>query len=126
MNTSEQTNQDDTIYLYSFWCKGIAGAPPDEYGMHLTGEEDDAPKPLPDRTQGGLDTAGYSYWALSYSPTDELPPLLIHIYFEGPLPPDEQRDVLNRLTYNTAMQFLFAEEDAELETPVHPPDDLII
>lgn len=99
----------DRLQLYAYVQKGIAGAPEDVHGVHITGEVDDAPRPIADRTAGGLAAAGYAYWAVSG------PECLLHVYYEGLLPDEERRDAINQQLYGLALVTLqrWAEEDAE-------------
>lgn len=98
------TNPNEIVEIYAFVCKGIAGAPVDVYGCHLTTDPDDKPKPIPNRSAGGQ--AGYSYWALLFLTTKFPPPVIIHIYFEGPLPTDRQRHQINYSVTQFIRQFL--------------------
>lgn len=94
------------IELYAFVCLGINGAPPRMHGLHLTGDHTDSPKPLPDKTAGGLKKARYVYWALSIMPSADLPAVLIHVYYEGSMPDDPERDVINNAIQQVAGQAL--------------------
>lgn len=87
----------DTVQLYAYIQKGIAGAPAGEYGLHLTGDPADAPPPPPE----------YAYWALSI---DE-PPALIHVHFEGALPADEERDVVNSAVMELFRRAMLSQEE---------------
>jgi hypothetical protein len=103
------SEERDPLQLYAYVQKGIAGAPEDVHGVHVTGEIDDTPKPIAGRTEGGLASAGYSYWAVFG------PECLLHIYYEGPLPNEARRDAMNQQLYGLALVTLqrWAEEDAE-------------
>lgn len=102
----EVGGEDETVQLFAIIQKGIAGAPPDDYGLHLTSDLTDAPKPLPDQPW----QAGYSFWALSFAAYANYPAVLIHVYYEGPMPPDRERDGINQQIQNVAGQALFGEE----------------
>lgn len=100
----------ETVEVYAFVCKGIAGAPADQYGVHLTGDPEDSPKPLPAHTAAGLPKTGFSYWALSAEAYGEFPSVLIHIYFEGDLPGVPERDWINKAIQRLTGQALFGSE----------------
>lgn len=104
------SDQPEKIELYAFLQKGIAGAPPDVHGLHLTGDPTDAPKPVPIRNAGNLQQAGYSFWALSFAAYNDYPAVLILVYYEGPMPSDQERDVINRSIQEIAGQALFGED----------------
>lgn len=40
-------------------------------------------------------TRGLAYWALSFDAYGPYPPVLVHIFCAGSLPPDERRDQIN-------------------------------
>lgn len=100
----------ETIEVYAFVCKGIAGAPADQQYGHLTGDPEDSPKPLPDQIVDSLQKAGFSYWALSAEAYGEFPSVLIHIYFEGDWPGDPERDWINKAIQRLAGQALFGSD----------------
>ncbi len=95
--------QPENVELYAFIQKGIAGAPPDRHGLHLTGDPADAPR--------SLQQAGYAYWALSIAGGDDYPAVLIHVYYEGPMPGDHERDGLNRQVQRITGEALFGEQE---------------
>ncbi len=89
----------NTMEIFAYVCRGIAGAPLPYFGMHITSDPNDQPK--------RLDTwADQSYWALSADAANGYPPVLMHVFFEGP-PPDEQtRDWINRHVLRFTVEFL--------------------
>ncbi len=93
----------ETIEVYAYVCKGIAGAPGGEYGMHVTGDQGDQPRPL--------DTwADQSYWALSADESNGYPPVLMHIHYEGPLLDERVRDEINYHVKRLTGKLLFNRE----------------
>lgn len=108
----------ENVEVYAFIQKGINGVPPDRHGLHLTGDPADAPRPIPARQARSLQQAGYSYWALSALAYDDFPAVLIHIYYEGPMPDDRERDAINKVVQNLTGQWLFENKS---DTP--PPEE---
>jgi hypothetical protein len=90
----------DTIEVYAYIAKGLSGAPADQFGMYVTGEETDQPRPV-------ATWAKQSYWALSGDGSGGYSPVLIHIYYEGDLPDDHQRDYINGHVKRLTGQLLF-------------------
>lgn len=86
-----------TYEVWAYVGKGIAGAPGDKYGIHVTG--------VPDR-----ETPSWAYWALSAAPYDKFPGVLMHVYFEGELPNEATRDAINRTVKGLTGKLLFEEK----------------
>lgn len=70
------------LTLHVFIARGIAGAPPDELGAHITTDPTDAPKPIP------------LSWSLSFAPVESWPAVLCHVHFDGDMPSEHKRDLL--------------------------------
>ena len=90
----------NTIEVYAYICFGIAGAPMDKLGMHVTDDPNDQPRPR-------SVWAGESYWALSADGSGKYPPVLMHIYYEGELPAESVRDEINHHVKRLTGQLLF-------------------
>src|SRR5260221_7262648 len=89
-----------TIEVYAYIARGIAGAPPDQFGLHVTQTRGDVQRPPSAWSQ-------QVYWALSMS-APGYPSVLVHVHFEGGhLPPDQQRDEISRATQALVGELLF-------------------
>jgi len=78
--------KDNDLTLYVYICKGIAGAPKDDYGISI------------DMKQSGcqekhIDTwEQHSYWMLVFEDHPTWPDIVCNIWFEGNEPSDRTRD----------------------------------
>jgi hypothetical protein len=67
-----------SIHTFAYVCKGIEGAPADQYGIHVTRDETDQPRPL-------ATWSAEPYWALDLLNTQGVT-VTIHVHFEGRQP----------------------------------------
>ncbi len=91
---------DETNVVYAYICKGIAGAPAHVHGIHVTGVEDDQPRPVATWPE-------HTYWMIVIPAFDDFPEVEINVHYEGPLPSDEQRDQMNYIAAQLAGHLLF-------------------
>ena len=93
----------DTTHIFAYVCKGIEGKPADQYGIHVTKDEADQPRPL-------ATWDGHSYWVVDLINIHALQ-VVMHIYYEGQRPPDDTRDGINNQVKGLTNRILFGDEN---------------
>lgn len=100
-----QTDQDrKTVELFVYICKGIAGAPANEYGISINFEKSDC-KEKPIKTWSGV-----AYWALSMQDSPGYPDVFINIWYEGKMPSDHVRDTIHEGLHSMIGTVLFSQD----------------
>jgi len=77
---------DNTLTLYVYICKGIAGAPSTDYGISIDMKETGCQEKNIDTWQQ------HSYWMLVFSEHPTWPDIICNIWYEGNEPSDRTRD----------------------------------
>src|SRR5512141_194292 len=92
----------DTLQVWAYICRGIAGAAETNYGIHLTTDPADPPKPLANWAQR-------TAWGICVDATNDHPLIIISVSFEGAWLSEQQRGPLNQVVLNLARHLLFGQ-----------------
>ncbi len=90
----------EILQVWAYICKGIAGAAETDYGIQVTKEPSEPPKPL-------IDWVQRTAWGLCIDPTNGYPLMIISVSFEGAWLSEEQRGPLNQVVIDLANYLLF-------------------
>ncbi len=90
----------ETLQVWAYICKGIAGAAETDYGIQVIQEPSDPPKPL-------IDWAQRTAWGLCIDPTNGHPLIIVSVSFEGAWLSEEQRGQLNQVATDLAYHLLY-------------------
>ena len=90
----------DTLQVWAYICKGIAGAAETDYGIHLTTDPAGSPKPLSNWAQR-------TAWGVCVNATNDHPLIIVSVSLEGAWLSEQQRSPLNQVVLHLVDQILF-------------------